>query len=165
MDVGVLDALGFVWGRAIGEDAPPPQTPEQKLEPVDRALSELGFTVLGDVHCDRFGELYLRAYAGPAGDTFGCVIAGTFGQFVVEFVTRFGDGGSLTTTTTPNLKDQKKRRVFKRSYPNLGPHALYKTHRAGIAEITTVKAQPLPIDPTIEGFCRAIDEYIKRELG
>jgi len=65
MNVGVLDAFAFLWGQAAGETAEAPETPLQKLEPVDRAISELGFTTLGDVHCNRLGELYLRAYAGP----------------------------------------------------------------------------------------------------
>src|SRR5262249_24324993 len=133
MNVGVLDAVAFLWGRAAGEKVEQPETPAQKLEPVDQSLSELGFVALGDVHCDRLAELYLRAYAGPENETYCWVAAGTFGQFVFEFVTRFSDGGNLTTTTTPNLKDQKKRRIFKRSFPDLNPRALHEKHRAGIA--------------------------------
>jgi hypothetical protein len=164
LNVGVLDAIGFLWGRAAGEDVDAPETPLQKLEPVDRAFTEIGFVPLGDVHCDRFGELYLRGYAGPDGDTYGCVVAGTFGQFLFEFVTRFDDGGSLTTSTTPNLEDKRKRRIFKRSFPKLNPDGLYQKHRLGIAEITSKAAKPLPAEATVGGFCRAIDEYIRREL-
>lgn len=164
MGVGVLDALSFAWGRAGGQGVSAPQTPEQKLEPVDREFSGLGFVPLGDVHCDRFGELYLRGYAGPEGDAFGCAIAGTFGQFAYEFVTRFSNGGALTTSTTPNLKDQKKRRIFKRSYPDLTPAALYAKHRKAVAELSSARVKPSPVEATIEGFCRAIDEYIEREM-
>src|SRR5262249_48640154 len=59
MNVGVLDAIAFLWGRAAGEQVEQPETPAQKLEPVDVAFAELGFTILGDIHCDRLGELYL----------------------------------------------------------------------------------------------------------
>lgn len=164
MNVGVLDAIAFAWGQAIGDDEPSPQTPAQKLEPTEEALADLGFVPLGTIHCDRFGELYLRGYSGPSGDTFACVAAGTFGQFVVEFVTRFGNGASLTTSTTPFLKDQKKKRIYKRSFPDLDPCSLLEKHREGIAELSSAKSMPVPIEATLEGFCRALDDYIRREL-
>ncbi len=164
MNVGLLDAIAFAWGKALGEDEPQPQAPADKLTPIDQALSKLGFTSLGAVHVDRFGELYLNAYAGPKGDAFGCVIAGTFGQFEYEFVSHLSNGGSLTTSTTAGLKDQKKKKIYKRSFPDFKPSSLYRKHRAALAQLTTEKVRPVPLDATLEGFCRAVDDYIRREF-
>ncbi|WP_406697885.1 hypothetical protein V5E97_03440 [Singulisphaera sp. Ch08] len=162
MNVGFLDALDTLCGPCEQEDMPP--TPTEKLWPIDRAFTNLKFTRLGDVHCNRFGELYLRGYAGPSGDTFAAIAVGTLGQFAFEFVTPLAGGGSLTTSTTPDLKDKPKAGIYKRSFPTLTPAALYQEHRSALAKLTAAHAEAQPIEATTEGFCRALDDYIKREF-
>lgn len=116
------------------------------------------------MNCGRLGELVLRGDASPDGIMYGCVAAGTFGQFAYELVTAFSNGATLTTSTTPGLEDRKARRLYKRSYPDLTVEHLQAKHAAGIAEIASNKARPVAIEPTLEGFCRAVDAYIEREL-
>ncbi|MFO0907851.1 MAG: hypothetical protein U0794_05730 [Isosphaeraceae bacterium] len=164
LKMGIGDALGYLIARVEGADEPPPLTPVEKLEPVDEALVELGFLPLGDIHCDRFGELYLRGYVGPDGATYASVTAGTFGQFAYELVSRFADGATLTTSTVPDLADRREIQVFKQSVPENGPAFLLEEHRKGIARRMKRHGPVEHVEPTLEGFCRAIDDYIAREI-
>jgi hypothetical protein len=136
----------------------------EKLEPVEAALETLGYERLGDIHCDRLGELYLRGYASPDGLSYACVAAGTFGQFAVDFVTRFADGTVLTTSTTPNLKSRPKLKVVKRSHPDDSTETLHRRHADEIARRASEGVAAESVVRSLKGFCLALDDYIAREI-
>ncbi len=155
----IQERLEGIAGPIDGED-PCRVSPSEILAPVDATLVELGFEPLGNVHCDRFADLYLRGYALSALNTFACVVAGTVGQFHYEFVTRFERGGGLTTSTIPNTGTYYVRNAYHRAHPQQSPAELWKSHQKHLRELTGKGNQPLAIEPSLVGFCRAIEAYL-----
>ncbi len=159
MRPGLLDVLDALETAVTGGGAPPDHLPSlaEKVAPIVDQLVALGFRPLGDVHCDRIETMVLRAFAGADGLSFAYLAADLLGHVALDLIAAFDDGATLTTSTAGGLKDRKRAKVFAQSFPDRSPAALDAHHRARLAALAADGRRPLPIDPTLEGFCRAFD--------
>lgn len=122
-------------------------------------MGALGFELRGALLCERFDRVVVRAYARPAGDTYGLLLLPPWKYRVIEFLTRFVDGTSLTTTTHPGPGDDLARGLYRQRCPGLAVADLEARHRDAVARrgVATV-----PAEPTLAGAARALDEFLTR---
>lgn len=136
----------------------------EALATTDRAMKNLGMEHLGDLVCEKYGEVIVRGYGAPDGEAYGVHMQGTMGQCEWEFYTAFDDGSSLTTTTTEETSSSKRRKIYYRSHPDLDVEPLFREHRRGIDKFREQGVAPCSIDPTLAGLARAIDAFLQRQL-
>lgn len=125
-------------------------------------MGALGYELRGALLCERFERVVVRAYARPAGDTYGLLLLPPSSYRVIEFLTRFTDGTSLTTTTHPGPGDDPARGIFRQRCPGTAVADLEARHREGVARrgVPTAAAEP-----TLAGAARALDEFLTRYDG
>lgn len=126
---------------------------------VDQAMTRKGMVSLGDMVCEAFGEVVIRGYAREAGDVYGLTYAGTLGQFVYEFNTRFSDGSTITTSIHhgENRKDLKFHHA---QFPNAPVEELLDHHLASVDKRTTEKVKPVPHPMALETLAERIDDFL-----
>lgn len=132
----------------------------------DRAMADLGFVLLGDLVCEKAGDVVIRGYAQPqGGDTWAVLMVGTLGQGGFDLSTDLAGGGSLTTTTTPGQKDDARRRSWKRSFPAGTPlAALWRAHRERLASLTKKAGEPVAVTADLAALAAAIDASLVRQF-
>lgn len=125
-------------------------------------MGALGYELRGALLCERFERVVVRAYARPAGDAYGLLLLPPSRYRVIEFLTRFADGTSLTTTTHPGPGDDPARGIYRQRCPGLPVADLEARHREGVARrrVPTVAAEP-----TLAGAARALDDFLARYDG
>ncbi len=137
-----------------------------RVAETDAALAALGYAPLGDLVCTTLGDIVLRGYARPDGDTWAVLIqGGTLGPDTFDFVTRFEHGAALTTTRTRGSTDRADRLDFKTSLPNADIATLHARHERRKAELAAKHGRPLPVTPELAALARAIDEALGRDAS
>ena len=127
---------------------------------VDAALAALGFAPIGNLICERLGDVKVRGFA-RSGPIYGVYLRSLMSSGVVEFFTSFEDGATLTTSTNDG-QELPHKRLFKRCLADAEPAELLAAHEEVVAEIAGQGAAPVEIAPTLEGLARSIDDYMVR---
>jgi hypothetical protein len=126
---------------------------------VEEAMAGLGFRPMGDMVCDAFGDIVLRGYGRPAGDVYALTYAGTVGQFLYEFNTRFSDGSSQTTSIHHG-KNRRELLTFHAWFPNASVEELFEHHVAAVTKRTTAKVKPEPHPMNLAVLAERIDDVL-----
>ena len=131
-------------------------------------LGALGFQSFGDLVCERFGEIVIRGFVSNDADRYAVYMHGTFGQRVVEFVTRFDDGTWTTTTGNDGIATMEDRGLYGQAHPEFAMDiaSLFGVHTAAIEKAQVDRgAQPESHEGTCEALAASIDAYLERQLG
>jgi hypothetical protein len=144
-------------GRDFGESLDLPTA----VRLVDESMTHLGFTLLGDMVCEAFGDIVLRGNGRKDGGGFGLLYAGTLGQFLYEFYTDFTDGSSLTTSIHHG-KSRREMKIFHAQYANAPVEDLFEKHRAGVALRSNNGVTPADHPPTLSALAARIDGFLTR---
>jgi hypothetical protein len=161
-----LQGLTAIFGR-LYEDSMKDEKITEQRDPVaetDAGMKAVGLEVLGDMVCDKFYDVVIRGYGAEGSDTYGVLMRSGFGDFYVDFVTNFEDGTSLTTTTTPGVKDiaKKKKKMYRRSYADKGVEYLHTQHRKRVTELVKKGLVPKPAPASLAEMAKAMDEFLVR---
>lgn len=132
---------------------------------VDKEMAVLGYTCLGAVVCEKVGGGILRCYANAEERTFSTSYILPFGQVWHDYCTRFNDGTSLTTASGLSEGSFRSLRILVRHFPGLPIPELHAEHMEGMKRLAERGLTPAEIDSTLEGVCRAMDEFLTRRLG
>ena len=130
------------------------------LEAREATLAQLGFIQLGDVVCERFPEVVLRALGRADGKAWAILGGSTGGMEWTEFYTPLGPALSLTTTTIPGGQGQPGRGIHFRRGP-ARPEELWQLHREGLDGLDANGVSE-PSEPTLEAFCLAVESFLVR---
>lgn len=159
-----LQGLTAIFER-LYEDSMKDEKITEQPDPVaetDVGMKAVGLEVLGDMVCDKFYDVVIRGYGAEGSDTYGVLMRSGFGDFYMDFVTNFEDGTSLTTTTTPGVKDIAKKKMHRRSYADKGVESLHAQHRKRVAEFVAKGLVPKPAPASLEAMAKAMDEFLVR---
>ncbi len=131
----------------------------------DAAMAELGYTLLGAVVCEKVGGGILRCYANAGERTFSTSYLLPFGQVWHDFCTRFSDDVSLTTGNGLTEGSLRSLRILARHSAAATLGEMHDEHREGIERLAGHGLTPAEIDPSLEGVCRAMDDFLTLRLG
>lgn len=126
-------------------------------------MAGLGYELLGGLLCERFQRVVVRCYSRPAGDSYGLLLLPPWKYRAIEFMTRFTDGSSLTTTTHEGPGDDPARKLYRVRCPNLAVAELEARHRAALAAHCAAHgATPLTVEHSLSGVAKALDDFLAR---
>lgn len=131
----------------------------------DGAMEELGYTLLGAVVCEKVGGGILRCYASASERTFSTSYLLPFGQVWHDFCTHFSDDVSLTTGNGLTEGSFRSLRILVRHSTGTTLGEIRDEHREGVERLAGHGFIPNEIDASLEGVCRAMDEFLTRRLG
>lgn len=130
------------------------------LIPFDSDLSFLGFSLLGDLMCTALSG-FIRCYAHTRDKTRATVLVvvknGVLGVFGMLFESTFSDGASLTTTTSPAMKDMPDKGFHRRVHAWGGVYDLYRKHQSYLSELGGRHGGVLPVGNTLLSVAESID--------
>jgi hypothetical protein len=129
------------------------------VEMLDREMEALGLRPLGDLRTDKVPYAIMRGYAAPGASAYGAALANTQGEFVVEFHSEVADGGSVTTSSRPGLKADKKKKCYRASHPTAEVAELWRLHQEALAR----HGGGAPVQGTLEDLCQALDRSLQRQ--
>jgi hypothetical protein len=134
---------------------------QEAVARVDGAMVSEGLESMGDMVCEAFGDIVLRGYGRAAGDLYGLAYAGTMGQFLYEFNTRFSDGSSITTSIHhgQNRKEIKSRHA---QFPNASVEELLAHHVAAVEKHTVGDVKPEPHPMSLATLAERIDDFLMK---
>ncbi|MBD3176529.1 MAG: hypothetical protein GF320_15220 [Armatimonadia bacterium] len=133
------------------------------LAKFEDGMAALGFRYLGDVTLKKMRGYALRMYLSPDGLSYADLTVSAFGPLCWEYVSRMADGSHLTTTTNPMAMSRPDVKIYFKEAPGLDPVDLYEKHRWAIGRFESAKnTRPVPLEGTLEGVARAIDEALER---
>ncbi len=137
----------------------------QNFKHVDDTMETLGFICAGAVVCERAEPGIRRCYANRAKGTFGFYHAQSAGTTWLDFYTLFDDATLLITTTGESEGSFRSLRILTQNRPSLTLDKLHEEHVKGIARLKERRLNPISIDASLQGACRAMDEFLTRRLG
>lgn len=122
-------------------------------------MAVLGYELLGGLLCERFHRVLVRGYARQDGQAYGLLLLPPEKYRAIEFLTRFRDGTSLTTTTHPGPGDDPKRGIYRQRCPGMRVDELEARHREGVQ---ARGVPPLPAPPSLVELAMALDDFLAR---
>jgi hypothetical protein len=126
-------------------------------------MAALGYELLGALLCERFHRVVVRCYSRPGGDAHGLLLLPPWKYRAIEFLTRFADGTSLTTTTHPGPGDDPARKLYRLRCPDLAVAELEARHRVALAAHAAARGTtPLVVEHSLSGAARALDDFLAR---
>jgi ankyrin repeat protein len=132
---------------------------------LEELLAALGFAHLGDLACEKLGDVAVRLFADAThSDAYAALNVGLLGQQSFDFVSRLADG-SFVTTTTAEAPAFPERRLFPFAYPGAGPRVLLHKHRRRLAACHEAGIAHTPAEASLEAAARWVDEFLLRRLG
>jgi len=134
-----------------------------RLADFDARFLAIGLRPLGDLVFAFASEIAVRAYGGEGAGVYGSLMWPTTGEPQVDLYTRFSDGSSLTTTTSPWVEAADTGPILRSSFPGEAVEGLWRRHREATARRLATGASALPAEPTVEAFAQAVDEFLQRE--
>jgi hypothetical protein len=135
-------------------------------EKFDATLAGLGFRHLGDLVAKKQRDVVLRTYVSKNRLSYAILMAKRTMYLGNEFFSRFTEGSTLTTTTNASVGSQPVVKVYYKIHSALEPAALYDKHLWGIERFRTRKeTEPVPLDPTLLGLARELDQALARREG
>ncbi|HMP59187.1 MAG TPA: hypothetical protein PKD86_07530 [Gemmatales bacterium] len=139
-----------------------------QLEPEPRdqftkAVTDLGFTLVGDFVAKKFRDFVLRCWISDDRKTYAIMTAKRSLYLSIEFFTRFANKMTLTTTTNSSVDSRPKKGVFYKVLPGLGGAELHAKHVWGIQQFESKHGtQPVPLEPTLLGVVQEFDQALGR---
>ncbi|HSF05049.1 MAG TPA: hypothetical protein VLG10_04595 [Methylomirabilota bacterium] len=135
----------------------------QRLSDFDERFRSVGLQPLGDLVFEFAPEITVRAYGAQGATTYGSLMWPPGGEPQVDVFTRFSDGSSVTTTTTPGVQDIEAAKIFRGSFPGEPANALWRRHRAAVERRLSTGCRALPAEPTLPAFAQAVDDFFERQ--
>ena len=135
--------------------------PAERLAEIDEEFAAAGFKCAGDLVCDQFAQIVLRAYLMPGAGCTAVVMMQYFGPPIVELFTLFVDETSLTTTSNA-LSAESGRKQMNR-LPEKTPVVQMLASHTALLEAQSRRIEVQPDD--LESFCRAVEWSIDAAFG
>lgn len=133
------------------------------LEAFEKAMGDLGFTLLGDLTSKKFRDYVLRCYLAPDRLAYADLTASRYGVLCWEYCSQFEDGSRHTTTTTPLASSRPAVGLYYKDYPGMPPEELYRKHQWCLDRFRTARGTaPVPLEPNLAGPAAMLDETIVR---
>ncbi len=133
------------------------------LSDFDERFRAVGLAPLGDIVFEFATEIAVRAYGARGATAYGALLWPTEDRPQVDIFTRFSDGSSVTTTTTPGVGDVEKANMLRGSFPGESVDALWQHHQAAIGRRHATGCRALPAEPTVEAFAQAVEDFFARQ--
>jgi hypothetical protein len=143
-------------GRRKGVD-------RERLADFDARFRSLGLARIGDLVFAFAPEICVRAYAAEGANVYGSLLWPQQGEPQVDLYTRFSDGSSLTTTTTPWVESSEAGTILRASFPGETVEGLWRRHEAALARRLATGCSALAAEPTPEAFAQAVEDFLERE--
>jgi hypothetical protein len=136
---------------------------QETRERIDRELAGLGFTPVGDLVAKKQRDIVLRTHVSDDGTSYAVLMGKRTMYLGYEFVTRFADGSTLTTTTNGAVDSHPEAGIYYKTCPGAEVAALFERHRWGIGRFRTHKrTEPVRLDGTLVGVARELDAAFAR---
>jgi hypothetical protein len=130
------------------------------LIPFDSDLTSLGFSLVGDLMCSALSG-FLRYYVHPHERTRALLLTGIkdgkLSVFGLLFEAEFSGGASVTTTTSPAMKNMPERGIHRKVCDWSGVHDLYQKHRKHMGELKAQYGEAQPMGATLLALAESID--------
>ena len=131
----------------------------------DKEMAELGYRLLGAVVCEKVGGGILRCYANATEKTYSTNYLLPYGQQWHDYTSRFKDDTCLTTGNGLSEGSLRSLRILARHSSGTTLGEMRDEHREGVERLVGHGLSPAEIDVSLEGVCRAMDEFLTRRLG
>ncbi len=172
---GIAEAIGLNDGgpviiegataRFIGVDTESLNPPVAKAVAIgEERMREAGFAPIGALSAEGAGHTVMCGYVHRESDTYGVVYPDALSETRMDCYTRFSGDVSLTTSTTPGQSSRRAHGIYHRTSTATTVKDLFAEHQRGCAILRERGHVPEPIEPTIEGLARAIDDYLTRRF-
>jgi hypothetical protein len=135
----------------------------RRLADFDERFRAVGLQPLGDLVFEFAPDITVRAYGAQDATAYGSLMWPRGGDPQVDVFTRFSDGSSVTTTTTPGVQDVEAAKIFRGSFPGEDVDALWRRHQAAIGRRRATGDRALPAEPTVEAFAQAVGDFFERQ--
>jgi hypothetical protein len=133
------------------------------LADFDARFRAIGLRPLGDVVFAFADQITVRAYGADGAHVYGSLMWPDAMDPQVDLVTRFSDGSSLTTTTSPWVVESDTAPTLKTSHPGMAVEDLWERHRAGTGRRLATGCSAVPAEASIEAFAQAVNDWLERE--
>jgi hypothetical protein len=134
-----------------------------RIAAVEKELERLGFQFVADIVCKPLDQVIIRAYAQNGGTVWAALQLGIHGNGVIEFITKFDKGATLTVTTNMTARDELFRHAFKSSRPSAALSVLWKESQRRSAWLSKIHGAPLKLTTTARGLAEDVEESIRRQ--
>lgn len=161
----ILEGAAGIYRRIDLNSAP---ADASSLIPFDSDLGSLGFSLAGDLMCSTLSG-FLRCYTHPQERARALLLVGIkdgmLNAFGLMFEAKFSDGSSLTTTTSPAMRDMPERGIYRRVHAWGGVHDLYRKHQSHVDELKGTHGDVQPVGETLLSVAESIDSDTVRMSG
>jgi predicted DNA-binding WGR domain protein len=135
----------------------------KRIRAIEKDLVPLGFAFVADVLCSDMPHGVIRGYAQDGGSVWAAVLVGPHGRGSFEFVERFGEDGSLTTTTNEIVRDEVYRDAYKSVCAKSKIAEMWKKHRRRSAYLAESLGAPRALDRSAKGLAADVEAALVRE--
>ncbi len=135
----------------------------KRLKEFDDGFRSAGLQPLGDIVFEFAPEVAVRAYGAVGAAAYGMLMWPRMGEPQVDLFTRFSDGSSVTTTSTPGVQDVEAAKIFRGSFPGEPVDALWPRHQAAIGRRLSTGYRALPAEATVRAFAQAVEGFFERQ--
>ena len=135
----------------------------KRLNDFDARFRSIGLQPLGDIVFEFAPEVAVRAYGAEGATVYGSLMWPKEGEPQVDLFTRFSDGSSVTTTTTPGMQDVEAAKIFRSSFPGQPVDVLWQRHRVAVGRRLSTGCSALPAEATVKAFTQAVGDFFERQ--
>jgi len=135
----------------------------ERLADYDAGFRTVGLEPLGDILFEFASNVAVRAYGGDGMIAYASLMWPRDGEPQVDLFTRFSDGSSVTTTSTPGAKDIEAAKVYRGSFPGEPVDVLWRAHQEAIDRRQKTGCTALTTEATVEAFAKAVEEFFERQ--
>ena len=137
---------------------------QETRERWDRSMETLGLSHVGDLVAKKQRDIVLRVHGAADGSCYGVLMGKRTIYIGYEFVTRFADGSTLTTTTNSSVDSHPEAGIYYKHGSGLTAEALYEKHHWGIERFRTHKGTtPVALPLTLLGVAQELDAAFARQ--
>jgi hypothetical protein len=134
-----------------------------KIAAIEKDVLPLGFRFVADIVCKPLDQIVVRAYAQRDGTIRAALLLGIHGNGTFEFITKFGDGATLTVTTNMMARDELFRHAFKSPRPGAAVTDLWKESQRRSAWLSKIHGGALKVTQTAKGLAEDVEMSIVRQ--
>jgi hypothetical protein len=136
------------------------------LVPFDSDLKSLRFAFLGDLLCSALAHGILRAYVHLEEHTRALLLVGVknggLNVFGVFFDSKFADGATATTSTSPAVRNVPTEGIHRRVCAWTGIYDLHHEHDTHLNELKPLHGEPEPMGNTLLSVAKSLDSFSVR---
>ncbi len=134
------------------------------LKDMDEAMKRAGFTVQGNLVCERLRDIVLRCYSKPGTSLFSVWNLGLMEQSV-DMITRFTDGREFTTTMADKKEDTSLAGNTTRYMPDIPLPVLFHKHQSWITRFVERGQAGEKCPGDLVSIARRLDSYLVKRFG